>query len=239
VAILDCPAEHGGQLTYSGVGRPGARDKGYAAFYFPWIEVSNPDPAGELTVLLPPSGHIAGIYARSDAQRGVHKSPANEVIAGAVGVRYAVSKLEQAPLNDRGVNVIRDFNGTIKVYGARSIASDPQGNAEWKYIATRRLFNFLRESIEDGTQWMVFEPNNTALWARIRRNVGAFLTTVWESGALLGNTPQEAFYVRCDEATNSEQTMAEGKVITEIGLAVVKPAEFVIFRISQAAGIGQ
>ena len=223
----------------TGIWRPSANPKGYGAFYFPWIEVADPlQPAGT-RVAVPPSGHLAGIYARSDAQRGVHKAPANELILGALGVRYRISKILQGTLNPLGVNCIRDFNGTIKVYGGRTLASDPQGDPEWTYINVRRLFNFLRESIDEGTQWVVFEPNTPDLWARIRRNITAFLTNVWRSGALFGTTPEQAFYVRCDETTNPPEVRDLGQVVTEIGVAVVKPAEFVVFRISQWVGPGQ
>ncbi len=223
----------------TGIWRPAANKKGYGAFYFPWIEVADPLGSAGARVAVPPSGHLAGVYARSDAERGVHKAPANEVILGALGVRYPVSKFLQEVLNPKGVNCIRSFNGTIKVYGARTLASDPQGDPEWQYINVRRLFNFLRESIDQGTQWVVFEPNSELLWAKIRRNVTAFLTTVWASGALFGTTPQEAFYVRCDAETNPPEVREPGQVVTEIGVAVVKPAEFVIFRVSQWAGAGK
>jgi len=243
VAILDCTRDiESDNLVIStdasGIWRPAANPKGYGAFYFPWIQVADPlQPAGT-RIAVPPSGHLAGIYARSDAQRGVHKAPANEVILGALGVRYRVSKILQGSLNPRGVNCIRPFDGTIKVWGARSLASDPAGDPEWQYVNVRRLFNFLRESIDQGTQWVVFEPNSPELWAKIRRNINAFLTTVWSSGALFGNTAAEAFYVRCDETTNPPEVRELGQVVTEIGVAVVKPAEFVVFRISQWAGPG-
>lgn len=243
VAILDCARDIAADnLVIStddtGIWRPAANPKGYGAFYFPWIEVADPlQPAGT-RIAVPPSGHLAGVYARSDGQRGVHKAPANEVILGALGVRYRVSKILQASLNPQGVNCIRPFDGTIKVWGARSLASDPAGDPEWQYVNVRRLFNFLRESIDQGTQWVVFEPNTPALWAQIRRNITAFLTTVWSNGALFGNTAAEAFYVRCDETTNPPEVRDLGQVVTEIGVAVVKPAEFVIFRISQWAGPG-
>jgi phage tail sheath protein FI len=220
----------------TGIWRPAANPKGYGAFYFPWVKVADPlKPAGT-TIDVPPSGHLAGIYARSDALRGVHKAPANEVIMGALGVRYKVSKILQKTLNPVGVNCVRQFNGTIKVWGARSLASDPQGDPEWIYVNVRRLINFLRESIDNGTKWVVFEPNDPGLWAKINRNITAFLTTVWRAGALFGNTPQEAFYVKCDAETNPPATRDLGWVVTEIGIAPVKPAEFVIFRISQKAG---
>lgn len=225
--------------TYAKIGRPAANPKGYGAFYFPWIQVADPLMGGGAVVDVPPSGHIAGIYARSDAARGVHKAPANEVILGALGVQYPVSKITQGPLNKVGVNCIRNFNGTIKVYGARTLASDPQGDPEWTYVNVRRFFNYLRESIDNGTQWAVFEPNAPELWSKIRRNVGAFLNTQWAAGALLGATPEQAFYVRCDETTNPAAVRDLGQVVTEIGVALVKPAEFVVFRISQWSGAGQ
>ncbi|MGH3929408.1 MAG: phage tail sheath family protein [Pseudonocardiaceae bacterium] len=211
----------------------GARDSSYGAIYYPWIDVGEKDAEGD-PVYQPPSGHIAGVYARVDTERGVHKAPANEVIRGALGVETLVSKQGQAGLNPDDINVIRKFDGNITIWGAHTLAG--KENAEWRYISTRRLFNFLRESIDEGTQWVVFEPNAPELWSKIRRNVSAFLTTVWASGALLGGTPEQAFYVRCDETTNPEEVRELGQVVTEIGVAVVKPAEFVIFRISQWSG---
>jgi phage tail sheath protein FI len=211
----------------------------YGAFYFPWIAVFDPrekleHPDGPGTVFVPPSGHIAGVYARVDSTRGVHKAPANEVVRGALGVRYAVTKALQKGLNPKGVNCIRDMNGNLRVWGARTIGGD--ANGESKYVNVRRLLLFLCESIEEGTQWTVFEPNDAALWAKITRNVSAFLTTVWRDGALFGATPQEAFYVRCDRETNPPAERELGRVTTEVGVAIVRPAEFVIIRISQWAG---
>jgi hypothetical protein len=213
----------------------------YAAFYFPWIQVFDPatkiqDPQGDGLQYVPPSGHVAGIYARVDTSRGVHKAPANETVLGALGFKYNISKGQQDGLNPQGVNCIRDLNGNIRVWGARTIGGDRNG--EWKYLSVRRLFLFLRESIDEGTQWVVFEPNTPELWAKITRNITAFLTNVWRSGALFGNTPQEAFYVKCDAETNPPEVRDLGRVVTEIGVAVVKPAEFVIFRISQWAVTG-
>ncbi len=239
VAILDTTRDVDTLVVSTddtGIWRPGSNPKGYGALYFPWIEVADPlKPAGT-RIAVPPSGHLAGIYSRSDAERGVHKAPANEVILGALGVRYRVSKILQKTLNPVGVNCIRPFNGTIKVWGARTLASGAGGDPEWIYINVRRLFNYLRESIDKGTQWVVFEPNDRGLWAKITRNVTAFLTNVWRAGALFGSTPQEAFYVKCDDETNPPSVRDLGQVVTEIGVAVVKPAEFVIFRISQWAG---
>jgi hypothetical protein len=223
----------------NGIWRPAANPKGYAAFYFPWILVADPLGQPGDRVAVPPSGHLAGIYARSDAERGVHKAPANEVILGALEVRYPVSKILQGSLNPVGVNCIRSFNGTIKVYGARTLASDPAGDPEWTYVSVRRLVNFLRESIDEGTQWVVFEPNAADLWSKIRRNVSSFLNGQWAAGALVGATPEQAFYVLCDETTNPPDVRDLGQVVTEIGVALVRPAEFVIFRISQWAGPAQ
>jgi phage tail sheath protein FI len=206
----------------------------YAALYFPWIVVY--DPVSEGSVPVPPSGHIAGIYARVDSERGVHKAPANEPVRGALGVEWRLGRADQDGLNPVGINVIRDLNGTITVWGARTLGGD--ANGEWKYVNVRRLFLYLRESIDEGTQWVVFEPNTPALWSKITRNVTAFLTNVWRAGALFGNTPGEAFYVRCDASTNPPELRALGQVVTEVGVAVARPAEFVIFRISQWEGPG-
>jgi len=229
LALLD-PATNGNVL-------PAPTD--YGAFYFPWLQVFDPatktrDPNSDGLTFVPPSGHVAGIYARVDTERGVHKAPANEVVLGIVGLRYQISRAQQDGLNPQGVNVIRDFNGGIRVWGARTLGGDR--NAEWRYLNVRRLFLFLRESIDEGLQWVVFEPNEPSLWARITRNVTAFLTNVWRAGALLGNTPAEAFYVKCDAETNPPEVRDAGQVVTEIGVPVVRPAEFVVFRITQWAG---
>jgi len=213
----------------------------YAATYFPWIAAYDPaegiqNPGGDGLRFVPPSGHMAGIYARIDTERGVHKAPANAVVRGALGLRYAISKAQQDGLNPQGVNAIRDLNGNLRVWGARTIGGDRNG--EWKYVNVRRLFLFLRESIDEGTQWVVFEPNDSSLWAKITRNVTAFLTNVWRDGALFGDTPAQAFYVKCDAETNPPELRDLGQVVTEIGVAVVEPAEVVIFRISQWAGPG-
>ncbi|MGD8595268.1 MAG: phage tail sheath subtilisin-like domain-containing protein [Gammaproteobacteria bacterium] len=232
-AILDSPEEVG-EFTVDAIQGTELGDSNYAALYFPWIYVY--DPVSKDKAYLPPSGHMAGIYARVDAQRGVHKAPANEKIRGAVGLRYRLSRADQKGLNPDGINVIRQFDSNVIVWGARTLGGDD--NLEWKYINIRRLFLYLRESIDEGTQWVVFEPNSQALWSKITRNVSAFLTVVWRSGALFGATPQEAFYVKCDAETNPPEVRDLGQVVTEIGVAVVKPAEFVIFRISQWAGPG-
>ena len=211
------------------------RDSDYAAMYFPRIQVSDPLTGGIVAVAT--SGHMAGIYARVDSERGVHKAPANEVVRGALGLEYSVSKNEQGGLNPLGINVIRNLNGATRVWGARTLGGDTnQANAKVKYINVRRRLLFLEESIDEGTQFVVFEPNNPALWQKITRTVTAFLTNVWRDGALFGLTPEEAFYVKCDETTNPPEVRDLGQVITEIGVAIVKPAEFVIFRISQLSG---
>jgi Bacteriophage tail sheath protein len=203
-----------------------------AAFYFPWIDVLNPFSPKDI-ISVPPSGHIAGIYARTDATRGVHKAPANEIVRGALDLKYKVTREEQGELNRLGVNCIRLFpTQGIRVWGARTRADDPQ----WRYVNVRRLFNQIEESIEEGTNWVVFEPNDMALWKSIRRDVGAFLTLQWRQGALMGATPEEAFFVKCDAETNPDDVINAGMVVAVIGIAPVKPAEFVIFRIGQGAG---
>jgi hypothetical protein len=230
-AILDAPPGLTPQQVHDWRMKTTGYDSTYGALYYPWIEVAN--PAGEGTFMMPPAGHVAGIYARSDAERGVHKAPANEVVRGAVGLGMRITKEEQEILNPDGVNCIRAFPGRgIRVWGARTLSS----NASWRYINVRRLFNYVEESIEEGTQWVVFEPNDVDLWERVKRDVTAFLTRVWRDGALFGNTPAEAFYVKVDEELNPVEVRDAGMLIIEVGLAPVKPAEFVIFRISQWAG---
>jgi phage tail sheath protein FI len=207
----------------------------YGALYYPWIYVANPNPqngAGN-TIMVPPSGHIAGLYARVDSERGVHKAPANEQVRGALRLEKQLIDSEQALLNPNGINCIRAFPGRgIVVWGARTLSDD----AEWRYINVRRLFNYIEESIKQGTQWVVFEPNDVDLWERVRRTISSFLTRVWRDGALFGTTPQEAFYVKCDAELNIPAVRDAGMLIVEIGIAPVKPAEFVIFRLSQFQG---
>ncbi len=229
-AILDAPPGMSPQEVGDWRLNQAGYDSKYGALYYPWIAM--PSPSGG-TMLVPPSGHVAGIYARTDGERGVHKAPANEVVLGAVGIEVNVTKGEQDVLNPIGVNCIRAFAGRgIRVWGARTLSSDPS----WRYINVRRLFNYVEASIERGTQWVVFEPNDADLWARVRRDISAFLRMVWRSGALFGATPDEAFYVKCDEELNPLEVRDAGQLIIEIGMAPVKPAEFVIVRISQWAG---
>lgn len=233
-AIIQAPQAAGGIAAL----RPTAVSK-YGGFYYPWIRV--PDRATGIPVEIPPGGHIAGIYARSDIERGVHKAPANEVIRGlysdpanpTAGLVAQINKGQQDLLNPRGVNVLRNFPGRGNlVWGARTTTLDP----DWKYINVRRLFIFVEESIEEATQWVVFEPNDEPLWARVRRSVGDFLTRLWMDGMLQGRTKEEAYFVKCDRTTMTQADIDNGKLIMLIGIAPVKPAEFVIFRIGQWTG---
>ncbi len=211
------------------------RETDCAAFYFPWITARDPLSSGSI-VKTPLSGHLAGVYARTDAIRGVHKAPANEPIRGALDVCYKVTREEQGELNAAGVNCIRFFpDSGIRVWGARTLAPEA---SEWRYISVRRLFNMIEESIERGTSWTVFEYNDPRTWKSIERDIRAFLTLVWRDGALKGATPEQAFFVKCDEETNPPEVIDAGRLVTEIGIAPVKPAEFIIFRIFQWIGGG-
>ena len=233
VAILDAPPDLTPQEVKRWRMEIAGFDTSYAAMYYPWIKVM--DAATDTVIKVPSSGHMAGIWARNDNTRGVHKAPANEVVLGAIGLAYQTTKGEQDTLNPIGVNCIRAFPGRgIRVWGARTLSSD----GSWRYINVRRLFNYVEKSIENGTQWVVFEPNNRKLWARVSRDVSAFLRMVWRDGALFGSSPAEAFYVKCDDELNPPESRDLGRLIVEIGMAPVKPAEFVIFRISQWAGPG-
>lgn len=214
-------------------------DKGMGALYYPWVEIAVEQMKtieGKEKVVLenmfvPPSGAMAGIYARTDTERGVHKAPANEILRGVLALQKTITKGEQDVLNPLGINCIRAFPGRgIRAWGARTIA--PSGS-EWKYINVRRLFLFLEESIDESTQWVVFEPNNQQLWARVSQSISNFLLGVWKSGALMGKSPEEAFFVRCDRSTMTQSDIDSGRLIVVIGLAPTKPAEFVIFRVAQ------
>jgi phage tail sheath protein FI len=205
--------------------------KGHAALYYPWLQIV--DHVSNKNIYLPPSGMVAGIYARSDGERGVHKAPANVTVAGAIGLERSFTRGEQDVLNTSGINVIRYFPGRgIMVWGARTVASD----SLWKYVNVRRLFIFLEESIENGTQWVVFEPDNEKLWAKVKATITDFLMSVWRDGALMGTKPEEAFFVKCDRTTMIQNDIDTGRLIVVIGIAPVKPAEFVIFRIAQWQG---
>ncbi|GAA1838652.1 hypothetical protein GCM10009682_63700 [Luedemannella flava] len=206
------------------------RESAYGAFYFPWIVVR--DPLSGDVIATPPSGHVAGVWARNDTLRGVHKAPANEPVRGVLDLTYRVTRAEQDLLNPKGVNCIRYFASEgVRIWGARTLAAEA---SEWRYLNVRRLFNMLKESIAEGTNWIVFEPNDGLLWRSIRRDINAFLTRVWRDGALLGRTPAEAFFVKCDEETNPADVRDAGQVVALIGVAPVKPAEFVVFKLSQS-----
>jgi phage tail sheath protein FI len=235
MAILDAPPEMIPQDVLEWRLNDAGYDSKFAALYWPWIEVMNPLDNKPLTI--PPSGHVAGVWCRTDATRGVHKAPANEVALGANSVAFQITQAEQGSLNKVGINCIRAFSGRgIRIWGARTLSSDP----EWRYINVRRLFNYVSESIMQGTQWSVFEPNDQKLWIQLRIAATSFLTRTWREGALFGSSPDQAFFVKCDSETNPPDVIEAGQVVCEIGIAPVKPAEFVIFRLSQYTdGSGQ
>ena len=231
VAILDAPPGLNAQQVKEWRVDKAGYDSKYASLYWPWVKVF--DPLAGQARFVPPSGHIAGIWARNDDTRGVHKAPANEVIRGAISLELNLTKAEHDQLNPAGINCIRAFPGRgIRVWGARTISSDPA----WRYLNVRRLFNYVEESIFEGTQWVVFEPNDQRLWGRVKRTINAFLLRVWRDGALFGATPDQAFFVKCDEENNPPETRDAGQLIVDIGIAPVKPAEFVVFRIAQFSG---
>ena len=231
IAILDPPPGLKAQQIKEWRVDTTGYDSKYAALYWPWPKVF--DPSTGTNIFVPPSGYMAGIWARNDDTRGVHKAPANEVIRGAIALETQITKAEHDQLNPVGINCLRAFPGRgLRVWGARTLSSDPA----WRYLNVRRLFNYLEESILNGTQWVVFEPNDDALWARIRRTIAAFLVMEWRKGSLFGLTPDEAFYVKCDRETNPAEGIDAGQVVCEVGVAPVKPAEFVIFRLAQFSG---
>ncbi|NQZ58837.1 MAG: phage tail sheath family protein [Lentisphaeraceae bacterium] len=252
IAILDAPAEVDSIAGLTKVAKAGAtkvaKDKddkkveapkaanyrpresasGYGAFYYPYIVVRDPLNSKNM-IEVPPSGHLAGVYGRTDNLRGVHKAPANEQIMGALDVAYNVTPEEQGTLNPNGVNVIRSFSKEgIRVWGARTVAAS---SSEYRYLNVRRLMIMVEQSIKRNTSWIVFEPNTPDLWKSIRRDISAFLKNVWRSGALFGDTPEQAFFVKCDAETNPPEVIDAGQLIIEIGVSPVKPAEFVVFRI--------
>ncbi len=232
IAVLDCePGQLPGDMTIS----RGRIDTKYGALYYPWVTVANPlarpgrdDIPKEINV--PPSGFVCGIYARNDAQRGVYKAPANEIVTGALRFESDINFAQQELLNPIGVNCLRYLNGRgYRLWGARLASSDP----EWKYVSDRRYFNYLEASIDRGTQWAVFEPNGERLWANVRQTISDFLYNEWKGGALLGTSTDEAYFVRCDRSTMTQNDLDNGRLICLIGVAIIKPAEFVIFRIGQ------
>lgn len=232
IAVLDLPP---GQIPGQARTLRGLIDSRYAAVYYPWVVVPNPlarpgreDIPRELA--LPPSGFVTGIYARNDVERGVWKAPANEVVRGALRFELDINFAQQEMLNPIGVNCLRYLSGRgFRVWGARLASSDP----EWKYVNVRRYFNYLESSIDRGTQWAVFEPNGERLWANVRQTIADFLYNEWRNGALLGSKTEEAYFVRCDRSTMTQNDLDNGRLVCLIGVAVIKPAEFVIFRIGQ------
>jgi phage tail sheath protein FI len=223
-AVLDSP-----EVLEKGIDTmPMPRDSIMGAYYFPWVEMY--DTVADQNVYAPPSGGMVGMYSRVDGTRGVHKAPANEIFKTALGLKYNLTDAEQELLNPKGINCIREFPGRgIRAWGARTISSDP----EWRYINVRRLFCMVEQAIQNGTNWVVFEPNTRDLWKKITRNITAFMLNIWRSGALFGDTPEEAFYVRCDDELNPPESIDGGYVVIELGMAPAKPAEFVVFRVSQ------
>ena len=209
-------------------------DSSQAALYYPWVTVPNPlagtSARQPQTINLPPSGFLCGIYAASDLQRGVSKAPANVPLLGALGPETALNLAQQEVLNPEGINCLRMFEGRgFLVWGARTLSSDPQ----WKYLNLRRYFNYLEGSIDRGTQWVAFEPNGEVLWANVRRTIEDFLLNEWQNGGLLGSKPEEAYFVTCDRSTMTQADLDQGRLICLIGVAPLRPAEFVIFRIGQ------
>lgn len=231
-AVLDIPQ---GKTPSEAVAYRSHFDAKSAALYFPWVTVANPviKPNRPKTLNLPPSGFICGIYARTDIERGVFKAPANEPVRSAVGFELQINKAEQDVLNPAGVNCLRYFEGRgHRVWGVRTASSDP----DWKYVNVRRYLIYLEQSIDRGTQWAVFEPNGETLWANVRKTVSDFLHTEWVRGALVGQKPEEAFFVRCDRTTMTQNDIDSGRLICLVGVATLKPAEFIIFRIGQWIG---
>ena len=231
MAILDAPPGLSPQAVKEWRTETAQFDSAFATLYYPWIKVENPTGSnGNAEVLIPPSGHVAGVWARTDESRGVWKAPANDTIRGVLDVERNITQAEQGVLNPLGINAIRPFGQRgIRIWGARTLASD----TDWTYINVRRLFNMVESTILEGTQWAVFEPNDVALWEGVKRTLNAYLRGLWSAGALFGASPQEAFFVNCDATTNPPESVDAGKLVVEVGIAPVKPAEFVVFRISQ------
>jgi phage tail sheath protein FI len=228
VAILDPPPGLNAQQIKEWRVDTAGYDSKYATLYWPRLKVM--DPSKGKAIFVPPSGHMAGVWARNDDTRGVHKAPANEVVRGLTKFEININKPRQDVLNPDGINALRFFEGRgNRVWGARTMSSDP----EWKYVNVRRLFIFIEHSIDKSTQFAVFEPNNPKLWANIRQTVEDFLLVLWRDGALLGDKPEQAFFVRCDRTTMTQNDIDNGGLICLIGVAPTKPAEFVIFRIGQ------
>jgi len=228
VALLDAPDDF---IVSEVQTFRGKFDSSYGALYYPWLKIIDPlDPAARREIVVPPSGYVAGICARSDVASGVSKAPANEIPLGAIDLEQMLNKAQQDVLNPIGINCFRFFPGRgIRLWGARTISSDPS----WKYLSTRRYFNYVEHSIDKGTQWVVFEKNDEVTWANVRRTVWDFLYNEWKNDALMGTKPEQAFFVRCDRSTMTQNDLDNGRLICLVGIAVIKPAEFVIFRIGQ------
>jgi phage tail sheath protein FI len=231
MAVLDAPPGMTPQQIKEWRSDTAMYDSAFAALYYPWIKIENPAGRnGDREVFVPPSGHVAGVWARTDESRGVWKAPANDTIRGVLDIERSITQNEQSLLNPIGINCIRPF-GTrgIRIWGARTLASD----TDWQYINVRRLFNMIESTIMQGTQWAVFEPNDVTLWEGVNRTLTGFLRGLWSAGALFGASPDQAFYVKCDAETNPPESIDAGKLVVEVGIAPVKPADFVVFRISQ------
>ena len=221
----------------AGGAHPRLSPSGFSTAYFPNIVVADALHPNLPPVAVSPSGHLAGIWARTDGKRGVHKAPANEPVAGALNLTYRVTSAEQGDLNSKGINCIRFFSTEgMLVWGARTLAEEA---SEWRYVNVRRLLIMIEQSIKRNTRWVVFEPNDRTLWKSVKSEVSRFLSNVYRDGALMGATPEEAFFVKCDEETNPPESIDMGQLITVIGVAPVKPAEFIIFKIGQNAGEAQ
>jgi len=221
----------------AGAARPRLSPSGFSTAYFPNIVVADALRPNLPPVAVSPSGHMAGIWARTDGKRGVHKAPANEPVAGALNLTYRVTAAEQGDLNSKGINCIRFFSTEgVMVWGARTLAEE---SSEWRYVNVRRLLIMIEQSIKRNTRWVVFEPNDRTLWKSVKSEVSRFLSNVYRDGALMGATPEEAFFVKCDEETNPPESVDLGQLVTVIGVAPVKPAEFIIFKIGQNAGGAQ
>jgi uncharacterized protein len=228
-AVIDCEA---GQSAAANLNpHTSIAGSSHGAFYYPWLFTA--EPGSGVRTLTPPGGHVLGIYARSDTERGVFKAPSNEVVRGALDVEFNVTDAIQGVLNQKGVNVIRRFpERGIRVWGARTMASD----GEWKYVNVRRLFIFLERSIQQGTRWAVFEPNDERLWGRVADTIRQFLRGQWREGALQGRVEEDAFFIKCDRTTMTQDDILNGRLVCEVGVATMRPAEFTTFRIAQRTG---
>ena len=238
IAILDGPADEADLARLTAIGetglKPGISARGRGAFYFPWIRIVDALDSSLRGASVPPSGHVMGVMARVAAERGVHKAPANEVLRGSLGLTRRVTAAEQGLLNPEGVNCLREFpRDGLRIWGARTLAPSA---SSWRYVNVRRTVDLIKLSIERGTRWVVFEPNDARLWQAITRDVSAFLTLVWRQGALHGEREQDAFFVKCDAETNPPSEVQNGRLNVEIGIRPVHPAEFVMFSISQNMG---